>query len=239
MADKSRDFIINPQYDFFDYSLKSPFSYSLFGSSQSGKSYFIRQFIKKLDEVIDRKTSHIFYFYNKWQKEFDDLLEKYSEKIEFIQGIVTTKWVEENLDLPPSSGRKSVPLIIVDDGGRLITEDTVQVFQIAVHHYFFNLLFSFHSLYSNRPEHRAISLNSSYLHIQKNTRDVSFVSVLAKQIEGVGNSRRFIDIYKEATSNPYSYLLVDLRQTTPRSRQLRGYTLHENSTPLIVYERID
>lgn len=228
-----------PQLDDFDYRLQSPFSYSIFGSSQSGKSFFIRQLLRKIQYVVDKPTSNkIVYFYQKWQTEFDDLIKEYPN-MEFVSGIVTSKWLDENIGQPPKEGRDRVPLVVVDDGGGLLSPDTQKVFEVCVHHLYFNLIYSFHSLFSNKREHRSISLNSSYLHVQRNTRDISFVSVLSRQLEGPSKSARFVEIYSDATIEPYSYLVIDLRQTCPRSRQLRANILFEGNRALVVYERYD
>lgn len=226
-------------YDFFDYTLQSPFSYSIFGGSQSGKSYFIRELLKSKDYIIDRPTSGVTYFYQTWQREFDDLIKLYGSGIDFVQGIISTKWIEDNMTLPPSDsvGRHQCPLIICDDGGALINGDTQKVFEVYVHHYFFNLVYSFHSLFSTKREHRAISLNSTYIHIQRNTRDLSWVSALSTQVEGPQNRKRLMSIYADATLNPYTYLMIDLHQTCPKSRQLRSNILFEGNNPLIIYER--
>ena len=236
MADKG----VTPQTDEFDYRLQTPFSYSIFGASQSGKSQFIRNFLDVADAIIDERVGSIHYFYQTWQNEFDSVMRKHP-KITFVQGVLTMSWLEKVIGLPSEREEKgahvAVPLIIVDDAGAQIDADTQQVFEIGVHHFRFNLLYTFHALFSSKREHRSISLSSSYLHIKRNIRDQTPAAILSRQMEGAAKSVRFMDIFNDATRLPYSYLLVDLKQSCPYSRQLRANILFEREQPMVVYER--
>ena len=60
---------------------------------------------------------------------------------------------------------------------------------------------------------RTLSLNSHYLVLFKNARDASQVANLARQMYS-GKSAYMIEAFKNATSAPYGYLLIDLKQET-------------------------
>ena len=69
-------------------------------------------------------------------------------------------------------------------------------------------------------ESRTISLNSQYMVVFKNPRDASQMSHLARQMYP-GRVKFVQEAFKDATSVPYGYLLVDLKQDTPEDMRLR------------------
>jgi hypothetical protein len=58
-----------------------------------------------------------------------------------------------------------------------------------------------------------MNLNIHYLVLFKNHRDAYQVSVLVRQTYP-GRSKFVVEAYKDATKNPYGYLLIDLRPET-------------------------
>ena len=64
-----------------------------------------------------------------------------------------------------------------------------------------------------------MSLNSQYLVIFKNPRDLQQVSHLGRQMYP-HNSAYFMDKFRKATSVPYGCLVVDLKQDTPDTERL-------------------
>lgn len=67
---------------------------------------------------------------------------------------------------------------------------------------------------------RDISLNSHYIILFKNSRDMSQINCFARQLYP-RNSKFMVDAYIKATTHPYSYLVVDLHPTTPEEHRLR------------------
>ena len=82
------------------------------------------------------------------------------------------------------------------------------------------MLYLVHNLLSKNKESRTISLNSQYMVVFKNPRDASQMSHLARQMypEHVKFAQ---DAFKDATSVPYGYLLIDRKQDTPEDLRLR------------------
>lgn len=84
-----------------------------------------------------------------------------------------------------------------------------------------------------------MSLNSSHIILFRNIRDKKQISVFASQYSPK-NTRFVVDSYLDATNSPFSYLLIDLSQTTPEELRLRT-RIFPSDKPLqnIVYkERI-
>ena len=65
-----------------------------------------------------------------------------------------------------------------------------------------------------------MSLNSHYIVLVKNARDATQVANLARQMYP-GKSTFMIEAFKNATSTPYGYLLIDLKQETDDKLRLR------------------
>ena len=225
---------MKPQICDFDFRLRCPFSYACCGSSQSGKSSYISRVLKHRRAVIDDEIGAIFYFYRTWQTLFSEL--ERDHKVVFVQGKITLEWLEQNIG--PKEERRATPLIIVDDLGDLVDESVAAVFTVGVHHYHLALFYVFHTLFSRNPAQRTITLNSTYIHLQKSPRDVSSASHLARQMDP-GKVKRFMKIFREATKEQYTYLLLDMSQATPDRYRLRSNWLFERRRPMVVYERRD
>jgi hypothetical protein len=74
----------------------------------------------------------------------------------------------------------------------------------------------------NKGKHsRTISLNSHYLVLFKNPRDATQISFLARQMYPK-NSKFLEEAYFDATKDPYEYLLIDLKQTTPNEYRVQS-----------------
>ena len=63
-----------------------------------------------------------------------------------------------------------------------------------------------------------------YLVLFRNPRDTRQISHLAQQMYP-GEGKCMVESYKEATSEPYGYLFVDMRPNTPEHLRLRGKIL--------------
>ena len=77
------------------------------------------------------------------------------------------------------------------------------------------------NLFNKGKEHRAISLNSHYIVVFKNPRDLSQIIHLAKQAYPSRPKIAQQD-FADAKSDPYGYLLFDFRQSTLEKFRLRS-----------------
>ena len=77
------------------------------------------------------------------------------------------------------------------------------------------------NLFSKNKEQWCVNLNSHYMILFKNPRDNSQIINLATQMYPK-NVKVLQDAYKLATADPWSYLVVDLKQNTPDHLRLRG-----------------
>ena len=71
---------------------------------------------------------------------------------------------------------------------------------------------------------RNVHLNTEYVVLFRNPRDKSQIGHLARQLEPK-HSKALVDAYVDATSRPYSHLLVDLKPLTPDALRYRSNSL--------------
>merc|ERR1712179_117733 len=81
---------------------------------------------------------------------------------------------------------------------------------------------------------RTLSLNAHYLILMRNPRDNSQIMPIARQIDP-NNIHAFLKMFRKATINPYSYLLIDVRQETVNELRFRSNIFRENNLPIHVW----
>lgn len=217
--------------------LVTPFTSIVCGSTGAGKTTFIKRLLSCMNDVCDRPTSDVYFFYKEYQHGYEEL-----ENVNLIQGQPTMQWCSETFKdrigmniVKDIANPTPVVTVVVDDQGREIREDAIQLFTVASHHYDLNLLWVTHTLYGS-PSHRVVSLNTKYLFIFKNPRDKMEITSLARQVDP-GKSKVFLNIFSEATSKPHSYLLADFDQNMPDPYRFRSNILFEHGEPMRIFYR--
>jgi len=111
-------------------------------------------------------------------------------------------------------------LIAVDDHMSDINQVVADIFTKISHHRNISILHFTQNLFDKNKYARTISLNAHYLVLFKNPRDAGQFSILARQL--YPSSWKFaIEAYKDATSAPYGYLLIDLKPEQDERCRLR------------------
>ena len=188
-----------------DTRLRHPFTMVIAGPSSAGKSRFCFRLIANAREVINHPPEKIVYCYGVYQDLFDDY-----PNIQFIEGLP---------DLEMFDG-KCRTLLVIDDLMAETNEVVTKLFTKISHHKSVSVLYLTQNLFSKNKENRTITLNAHYMVLFKNTRDATQVSTLARQMFP-GKSDYLMRAYKDATSVPYGYLLVDFKQDTNDRHRLR------------------
>ena len=88
--------------------------------------------------------------------------------------------------------------------------DIATLFTVDGRHMNMSMAFLSQRMFVNNEYFRQISQNCDYFCIFKNPRNSSEIRTLAQQI--TPGSLDLIEIYKEATKNPFSYLIINLTQ---------------------------
>ena len=185
--------------------LRHPFTALVAGPTGSGKTRFVFKLIENARVMIEPPPRRVVYCYGEYQ----ELFKKYPD-VEFRQGLP---------NLEDFDGRQPV-LLIVDDLMNEANESVANMFTKGSHHRNVSVTFLVQNLFHKNKHVRTISLNSHYMVLFKNPRDASQFASLARQM--YPNKSAFaVEAYKDATREPYSYLLVDLRPEQDEELRLR------------------
>ena len=190
-------------------TLRHPFTMIAAGPTSCGKTTWVKNLLES--DMIKPRPARIVYFYKRWQKLYDDMLDSIPN-MEFVQGIF------RDTDFDTSQPT----LLIMDDQMREGTQsgDVCDLFTEGSHHRNVSVICMLQNLYYKGKENRTMSLNSSYLVMFKNPRDQQQVAVLARQMYP-NRPQHFMTEYERATRKPYGYLFVDLKQDTPDDQRLK------------------
>ena len=103
-------------------------------------------------------------------------------------------------------------LIIIDDLMRESSsvEAIVNLFTKDSHHNNLSVIFIIQNIFHQGKGQRDISLNAQYIVKFRNLRDRAQIRHLARQVYPE-NPRFLEEAYWDATSQPYNYLLLDLK----------------------------
>ena len=189
-----------------DLQLYSPFTMLVCGPSGSGKSVFTRKLLSS--DVIDESSPRrVVWCYGVWQPMF----ENDNNRIEYHQGLPT----EELL----SQGNMT---LVIDDLMQTAKSSSIvsDIFTKYSHHHNITCICLMQNIFPKGSEMRNISLNANYIALMKNTRDAAQIGHLARQMYP-GNSKFLVQAYEDATKEPYSYLLLDFCNQTPKDGRIR------------------
>lgn len=189
--------------------LSVPFSLILAGPSGCGKSTFAFNLLRNLNNITGTVFQTILWCYSETGS-ITNLPE--IPNIRTYQGIPD---VVGRSDLSPT-------LIIIDD---LMTSKEYEsricdLFIKESHHRNISIIFICQNIFYQSRFSRTISLNAKYLVVFRNIRDKSQFLPLARQLHPE-KPLDLLNIYKQCTSKPYSYLFIDLSQETPEALRYR------------------
>lgn len=192
----------------------------LAGTTGSGKTVALRDIIDNASHISNPPPEEIIYCYGAEQEIF-----KTMPNVRFVEGMI---------DITQEIPRDQKPRwLIIDD---LMEEEgkkksTSELFTKHSHHMNLSVFFVVQNLFL--PGIRTISLNTHYLMLFKNPRAVSSVQYLSNQLfPGTGGF--LMEAYKDATREPYSYLLIDMKQETPDEMRVRRGDFFK-PLPMIAY----
>jgi len=185
--------------------LVHPFTGLVAGPTSCGKTRFVFKLIENADVMIHPPPRRIVYCYGEYQKLFDEY-----PRVTFHRGLP---------DFEDFDGAEPT-LLVIDDLMNETDESVANLFTKGSHHRNVSVVFLVQNLFHKNKHVRTISLNSHYMVLFKNPRDTSQFASLAHQMYP-NRSAFAVEAYKDATREPYSYLLVDLRPEQDEELRLR------------------
>lgn len=193
-----------------DMRWKHPFTCLVSGPTGSGKTMWVREFLKYKAVMMDIVPEEVIWYYGSWQSVYDEL----SETVTFREGL------PGSLDELGDDGKPR--LVILDDLMSETDDRITKLFTKGSHHRNVSVMYIVQNLFGSKKEHRTISLNAQYMVVFKNPRDVMQVGTLGRQMQGRRGVSYVQDAFIKATDRPHGYLLFDLRQDTPENLRLRS-----------------
>lgn len=165
--------------------------------------------------MFDRVPESIIYCYTVYQPVYDAMQKSSPVPIRFRDGPVTEDELEKLND-------KSFHIIILDDMMEKIvkSKDILELFSKYCHHKNITAIMITQNVFMQGTYSRSISLNAHIFVLFANRRDEGQIARLGKQFYST-EWRDFVKAYKDATSEPFSYLIVDITPANPRILQLR------------------
>jgi hypothetical protein len=157
---------------------------------------------------------------------YQDVFNEYKDFIEFHEGVYDVK------SLGNIKGHK---IVILDDLMHKLSEEIAETFTVYSHHLNVTVFFITQNIFHQNKYMRDVSLNTQYLILFGQRRDVSQINVLATQMFPL-QRKQFLKVYKEVTSKPHGYLLCDLHPKNTHRALLRTNILPSEIETLYIPE---
>ena len=195
----------------------------------SGKSFWTYRLLREKDSMFSSPPKKVLYCYGIYQPLFDTI-EKELPFVTFHQGLPSEDILKDIFS--PSSCN----LVILDDLMSHVTtsSEMESLFVKGVHHLHLSVLYINQNLYCKGKHSRTINLNTHVYVLMKNPRDVSQLQCLARQAF-LGKSSFLMDSYKDATSQPYGYLVLDFSPGAVEAYRVRTKVFTGEDT--VVYQQ--
>ena len=193
-----------------DVRLVHPFTCIVAGPTGCGKTTFAERLLRNATSLVNSPPEQITWCYGEWQPLYTNLAAT-NPNIHFLEGLPEAT----------SFDSKTRNLVVIDDLMTETDERVTKLFTKKSHHCNTSVVYLVQNLFPKGKENRTISLNAQYMVLFKNPRDATQVVHLAKQMYP-GRVKYMREAFTDATSAPYGYLFVDLRQETPEYLRLRA-----------------
>ena len=186
---------------------KHPYTSIISGPTSCGKTEWVLKFIRHIDQMMTPPPQKIIWFYGEWQ-------EAYTRpeicNVHFVEGLPREDMIDPSI----------INLIIIDDLLGEADKRVTKLFTKGSHHKNCSVMFIVQNIFDKNKEMRTISLNAHYTVAFKNPRDMSQIHHLARQMYP-GNTKFVLEAFKDATAQPYGYLLFDGKASTPDEIRIR------------------
>ena len=188
--------------------LQHPFAAQVTGPSGCGKTVWVKELLIHPDSPFDK----IIYHYCMWQPLYDEMRAALGDTIEFTEGLPAEA---------PEFDTALCHCFVFDDLMDAANKSpwVSKLYTAGCHHQNLSVISLQQKLFTNREQR----LQCHYLVMFDFPQDRSAILPLARQL-CLGNTDRFLEIYKDATGPDYGWLLVDMKKgRDPRLRFRRSW----------------
>ena len=235
----------------YNIQLPKNFKVIVSGGSGSGKSTLCREILRRCHELMEDPPKEVFYYYQIYQKElFDGIksdLNNIGIRANFIQGTPSDEELESVIE-----SKVKPAVLILDDLQQQLTRGISNVFNVGSSHARISIskyvlilknnrtnifplsVLMVQNLFDKNPHLRNCSLSATSIILTKSVRDQTQIFSLGRQLMPSKGSS-LVKIFQESTREPFSHLMIDLRQTCPEYLRLRGNMFCKGGEPVSVY----
>nr|CAD2204666.1 unnamed protein product [Meloidogyne enterolobii] len=202
-----------------DLKFKLPFGMIISGPSSSGKSTLLLKLISEASDLIEPKPKSILYCFGEMNN---------------IVPLLQKSGVDVFAGVPPEDLIKKYPkplLLILDDLILSVDEKYLsELFTKKSHHQNFSVIFVTQNLFDKKI--KVARQNSQYLVLMRSPNSMLSirnigVQLFPKQLD------YFLDSYRQATKQPFGYLLVDMHASSDPTLRLRTNIFKEDDEKII------
>ena len=201
---------------------KHPFTCIVAGPTGCGKTTFVARLLLNGSGMIDPAPERVTWYYGEWQSAYENL-------------DIPNLHLQEGL--PSSFDADKRNIVVLDDLMAETDGRVTDLFTKKSHHSNTSVIYLVQNIFSRNKESRTISLNTQYMVVFKNPRDASQITNLAKQMNP-GRVKFVQEAFVDATSTPYGYLLVDLKQDIPGDLRLRTSILPDDVVQYVYMPKV-
>lgn len=217
------------------YVFPVPFTCISYGSTGTGKTFIVHEFIKYQKEMTSSGGfQKIYYFYGSFQPRFSNPI---AENLQYIEGFPSPEFFEREEIKNPD-----IPILIVLDDLLMKSHNNpvlVDLFTQESHHKNLSVIYMINNLYHPSKNLPTVRRNTFVFLLQVTQRDVAPISNLSRQLIPQ-RPKDIIDAYEislkhlNPETNIYSTLLVDIFPHTPPEKRILENFLPTNEY-MIVY----
>ncbi len=191
---------------------RHPFTCLIAGPTQSGKTHFTISLLRDMKKMFEPVPDRVVWCHG----QYHGGLKALPKFVEVVEG----------LDILNELDGSERTLLILDD---LMHEagsakEVSELFTKGSHHRDLSVIMIVQNMFHQGKIMRTVSLNTHYMVLFKNPRDAGQIRHLASQLFP-GRVQYLVDAYKQATSAPHGYLLLDFTQNTPDEERVASGVL--------------
>nr|CAD2178717.1 unnamed protein product [Meloidogyne enterolobii]CAD2197092.1 unnamed protein product [Meloidogyne enterolobii] len=202
-----------------DLNFKLPFGMILSGPSSSGKSSFLLKFIADSQDLIEPKPKSVLYCFGEMNDNIP-ILQK--SGINVYDGV------------PPEDliNKFQKPLLLILDDLLLSIDEKYlsELFTKKSHHQNFAIVFVTQNLFEKKI--KVARQNAQYIVLMRSPNSALSVRNIGVQLFP-RQLDYFLDAYKQATNEPYGYLLIDLHASSDPALRLRTSIFKDDEEKII------